>query len=76
MCRFFSKTLIKRVQPGQRQTIENEGREGKKTKLSFIVDFAPLAAAAASTGSFNSVCLLKWVGINLCLLQITMCIAI
>lgn len=25
MCRFMSKTLIKRCQPGQRQTIQHEG---------------------------------------------------
>ena len=28
MCRFMSKTLIKRCQPGQRQTIQHEGRPG------------------------------------------------
>jgi hypothetical protein len=25
MCRFFSKTCVKRTQPGQRQTVQNEG---------------------------------------------------
>lgn len=45
MCRFMSKTLIKRCQPGQRQTIQHEGTCSEVHSVFSLLVHQPAAAA-------------------------------